>query len=194
MLTPASLILVCLLPSPRDLEIARLLGWYRIPFRSAPKVVAVDGLAFYQTGSFGDEAGKIEWTAAVRGHELTTRAELLKDESDHPRAGEEYYKIQLGPLERLPHPVVTDKWKRLTFLYTTGEYLLKARTLNDLVVQSDERSLLWQSLRERAQNEQLYKTDLPEADLPPDVLLGLLGIKELQEPYDTKVQENGNFD
>jgi hypothetical protein len=62
------------------------------------------------------------------------------------------------------------------------------------VVQSDERSLLWQSLRERAQNEQLYKTDLPEADLPPDVLLGLLGIKELQEPYDTKVQENGNFD
>jgi hypothetical protein len=153
MLTPASLILVCLLPSPRDLEIARLLGWYRIPFRSAPKVVAVDGLAFYQTGSFGDEAGKIEWTAAVRGHELTTRAELLKDESDHPRAGEEYYKIQLGPLERLPHPVVTDKWKRLTFLYTTGEYLLKAKTLNDLVVQSDERSLLWQSLRERAQNE-----------------------------------------
>jgi hypothetical protein len=194
MLTPASLILVCLLPSPRDLEIARLLGWYRIPFRSAPKVVAVDDLAFYQPGSFGDEAGKIEWTAAVRGHELTTRAELLKDESDHPRAGEEYYKIQLGPLERLPHPVVTDKWKRLTFLYTTGEYLLKARTLNDLVVQSDERSLLWQSLRERAQNEQLYKTDLPEADLPPDVLLGLLGIKELQEPYDTKVQENGNFD
>jgi hypothetical protein len=194
MLTPASLILVCLLPSPRDLEIARLLGWYRIPFRSAPKVVAVDDLAFYQPGSFGDEAGKIEWTAAVRGHELTTRAELLKDESDHPRAGEEYYKIQLGPLERLPHPVVTDKWKRLTFLYTTGEYLLKAKTLNDLVVESDERSLLWQSLRERAQNEQLYKTDLPEADLPPDVLLGLLGIKELQEPYDTKVQENGNFD
>jgi hypothetical protein len=194
MLTPTSLILVCLLPSPRDLEIARLLGWYRIPFRSAPKVVAVDNLAFYQSGSFGDEAGRIEWTAAVRGHELTTRAELLKDESDHPRAGEEYYKIQLGPLEKLPHPVMAEKWKRLTFLYTTGEYLLKAQTLNDLVVQSDERSLLWQSLRERAQNTQLYKTELPEADLPPEVLIALLGIKEFQEPYDAKVQENGNFD
>ena len=104
MLTPASLILVCLLPSPRDLEIARLLGWYRIPFRSAPKVVAVDNLAFYQPGSFGDEAGKIEWMAAVRGHELTTRGELLKDESDHPRAGEEYYKIQLGPLGEAAAP------------------------------------------------------------------------------------------
>ncbi|MCX6066007.1 MAG: hypothetical protein NT121_09660 [Chloroflexi bacterium] len=51
MLSPTSLILVCLIPTPRDLEIARLLGWYRIPFRSAPKVVAVDYLAFYQRGA-----------------------------------------------------------------------------------------------------------------------------------------------
>jgi hypothetical protein len=194
MLSPASLILVCLLPSQRDLEIARLLGWYRIPFRSAPKVVAVDQLAFYQPGSFGDEAGRIEWMAEVRGHELTTRAELLKDESDHPRAAEEYYKIQIGPLEKLPHPVIAEKWKRLTFLYTTGEYLLKARTLNDLVVQSDERALLWQSLRERAQNRQLYKTGLPEANLSPEVLIALLGIKELGEPFDAKVQENDSID
>ncbi len=178
MLTPSSLVLVCLLPAPRDLEIARLLGWYRIPFRTAPKVVAVDILAFYQPGSFGKEAGRIEWIAPVRGHELTTRAELLRDEPDHPRASEEYFKIQLGPLERLPHPILADKWKRLTFLYTTGEYLLKAQTLNDLVVQSDERQLLWQSLRERAESEQLYKTDLPEVDIPPEVLKALLGIKE----------------
>jgi hypothetical protein len=130
----------------------------------------------------------------VRGHELTTRAELLKDESDHPRAGEEYFKIQLGSLERLPRPVVSEKWKRLTFLYTTGEYLLKAKTLNDLVVQSDERQLLWQSLRERAENEQLYKADLPEADIPPEVLISLLGIKELEKPYVAKEQGNGDLD
>lgn len=194
MLAPTSLILVCLLPSPRDLEIARLLGWYRIPFRSAPKVVAVDTLAFYQPASFGDGSGRIEWTAPVRGHELTTRAELLKDETNHPRAGEEYFKIQLGPLERLPHPVVAEKWKRLTFLYTTGEYLLKAQTLNDLVVQSDERSLLWQSLRERAKNDQSYKIDIPEADLPPEALIALLGIKELQASYEPQETKNGNLD
>ena len=94
MLTSASLVLVCLLPTPRDLEIARLLGWYRIPFRSAPKVIAVDYLAFYQPGSFGAQGGRIQYTAAVRGHELTTRAELLKDEPNHPRAREEYFKIQ----------------------------------------------------------------------------------------------------
>jgi len=184
MLTPASLVLVCLLPSPRDLEIARILGWYRIPFRSAPKVVAVDYLAFYQAGSFGAQGGLVQYVAPVHGHELATRAELLKDEPDHPRAREEYFKIQLGALEKLKAPVKADKWKRVTFLYTTGEYLLRAKTLNELVIQSDERQLLWRSLRERAESEQLYKTNLPELDLPPEVLIALLGIKELEAPYD----------
>jgi hypothetical protein len=183
-LSPSSLVLVCLLPTPRDLEIARLLGWYRIPLRTAPKVIAVDYLAFYQPSAFGERGGQIEFIAPVRGHELMTRGELLKDESDHPRAREEYYKIQIGPLEKLPKTVVSEKWKRITFLYTTGEYLLNAHTLNDLVVDGDERLLLWRSLRERAENEQLYKTDLPDMDIPADVLAALLGIKELQEPYE----------
>lgn len=184
MLRPTDLILVCLLPSPRDLELARLLGWYRIPLRTAPKVVAVDYLAFYQTSAFGERGGQVEYVAPVRGHELTTRGELLRDEADHPRAREEYYKIQLGTLEKLPQPIRADKWKRLTFLYSTGEYLLNAKTLNDLVVAGEERLLLWQSLRERAEHEQLYKVDLPEADIPPEVLMALLGIKEEKAGYD----------
>jgi hypothetical protein len=182
-LTDTSLVLVCLLPKPRDLEIVRLLGWYRIPLRTAPKVIAVDYLAFYQPATFGEGAGKIESVAPVQGHELTTRAELLKDEAEHPHARDEYYKIQLGGLEHLPRPILADKWKRLTFLYTTGEYLREARTLNDLVVQSDERAVLWRSLRERAMNSQIYKTSLPEAELPPEVLLALLGIKEPAGAY-----------
>ncbi len=179
----ADLILVCVLPGPRDLEIARLLGWYRIPLRTAPKVVAVDYLAFYQPGSFGSAGGRIEYVAPVRGHELTTRLELLKDEPDHPHAHEEYFKIQIGGLERLPDPIPAGKWKRLTFLYSTGEYLLKARCLNDLVVADDQRAWLWRSLRERAGSLQTYQTDLPEADLPPDVLAALLGIHEAEVPY-----------
>ena len=109
---------------------------------------------------------------------------MLRDEADHPRAREEYFKIQLGALESLPEPIVADKWKRLTFLYTTGEYLLKAHTLNDLVVQSDERLLLWQSLRDRAEKNQTYQTTLPEVELPPGILMELLGIKENQPEYD----------
>ncbi len=117
------------------------------------------------------------------GHELTTRGELLRDEIEHPRAKEEYYKIQIGGLEKLKTPITTEKWKRITFLYSTGEYLLNAKTINDLVVAGDERQLLWRSLRERAENEQLYKTDLPEVDIPPEVFIALLGIKDLQGGY-----------
>jgi hypothetical protein len=190
MITPTSLVLVCLLPSPRDLEIARLLGWYRIPLRTAPKVVAVDYLAFYQPEGFGDSSGRIELIAPVRGHELATRGELLRDEADHSRAHEEYYKIQIGGLENLERPILAEKWKRLTFLYTTGEYLLKARTLNDLVVDDDERRLLWRSLHDRAQQEQLYKIDLPSVDIPPEVLIALLGIKESQESYDSNAPKD----
>ncbi len=182
----SDLILVCVVPSPRDLEIARLLGWYRIPLRTAPKVVAVDRLAFYQPSSFGERAGRIEFTAPVRGHELTTRAELLRDESDHPRAREEYYKIALGGLEILPHPIFAQHWKRLTFLYTTGEYLLRAQDLSDLVVDSEERSLLWSALRERAGAAQTYGAELPDVDLPPEALAKLLGLSESSAMYTTE--------
>jgi hypothetical protein len=168
------------------------LGWYRIPLRTAPKVVAVDYLAFYQPSSFGETAWRIEFVAPVRGHELTTRGELLKDEADHPRVHEEYYKLQLGGLERLSRPVLADHWRRLTFLYTTGEYLLGAQTLNDLVVSSaDERRVLWRSLRERALNSQTYKTNLPEPDIPADVLGALLGFKEAGEEYRLHARPEG---
>jgi len=182
MIQNTSLVLVAVINNPRDLEIARLLGWYRIPLRSAPKIIAVDYLAFYQTGAFGDDKWRIQFIAPVRGHELTTRVDLIKTELDHPRAKEEYYKIQLGPLEILDQPILAETWRRITFLYTTGEYLLKAQTINELVVHSDERQLLWQALRERA--VQGYESqEVPGVDLPDEVLAALLGIKESVEKY-----------
>lgn len=182
MIQLTSLVLVAVVNNPRDLEIARLLGWYRIPLRTAPKVIGVDYLAFYQTGSFGDDKWRIVFVAPVQGHELTTRSELLKSEPDHPRANEEYYKIQIGALERLSKPILADTWRRITFLYTTGEYLMGASTVNDLVVQSDERQLLWQALRERAV-QKYGDQESPEIDLPDEVLSILLGIKEQTESY-----------
>lgn len=173
-----ALVLVVVVTTPRDLEIARVLGWYRIPLKSAPKVVAVDYLAFYQTAGFGgNERWRINYFAAVRGHELTTRAELIRDEPDHPRAGEEYYKIQIGALQALDRPIVAEHWRRITFLYTTGELLRLALTVNDLVVRAEERAILWRSLRERALSSGLYNSEeLPEEsfDLDP-VLLAMMG-------------------
>ena len=176
MIPPEALVLVAYLPTPRDMEIARLLGWYRIPLRRAPKVITVDYLAFYQASAFGEEhRWRIETCAEVRGSELTTRAELLRDEPEHPHAREEYYKIQVGPLQTLPHAIPAKRWRRITFLYTTGELLMRAATVNDLVVRSEKREILWKSLRERALHAGAYRAEeLPELPIDP-AILALLG-------------------
>ncbi|MEX2144109.1 MAG: hypothetical protein WD740_05895 [Anaerolineales bacterium] len=166
------LILVAFLPSPRDLEIARVLGWYRIPLRSAPRVVAVDYLAFYQPASFGEgHRWCIELVAPVTGHELVTRQQLFKEEVDGPRSGEEYFKISLGSLHALPQPIPAIDWKRITFLYTTGERLVDAKSVDDLSVQDEERQLLFHALRERAKEKQQYSTlHQPEFPFDPELL------------------------
>jgi hypothetical protein len=184
-----ALILVAVMTSRRDLEIARLLGWYRIPLRSAPKVVSVDYLALYQTGGFGKEGRwRIQHFAEVRGHELTSRAELFKDEPEHPHAREEYFKLQLGSMQTLPQPILAGNWRRITFLYTTGDLFNKARTVNDLVVRSEERQLLWRSLRERAiQEDGSAAASLPELELDPAVMLFLGEFAKM-----SKSEENGS--
>jgi hypothetical protein len=183
---PHALILTAIVPSPRDLEIARILGWYRIPLRFAPKIVHVDYLAFYQPGSFGGKHGHcIEMVAEVNGVELTTRKELVREEPHHPRADEEYYKIQIGPLIELARPIRADKWKRITFLYTTGAYLSKAEKIVDLVIHSDERKFLWRNLKEKAAEFQ-SKIGLQEEnpDLNEDVFIFLGDLKLIRENPD----------
>ena len=158
----------------------------RIPLRFAPKIVNVDVLAFYQASAFGrDHQWRIESFAPVRGVELTTRGELLKDEPAHPRANEEYYKLELGPLQLMGKPILAGKWKRVTFLYTTGELFYRAKTINDLVVRSEERAVLWRSLRERALEGSLYRTeDIPEFPLDPNILALLGDFDRITESYD----------
>ncbi len=177
-LSPSDLVLVALMPSQRDLEIARVLGWYRIPYKTAPKTVSVDALAFYQTARFGDEKWSIHYVARVVGHELTTRAELLRTERDHPRANEQYVKLQIGSLERLAKPIPSRSWRRITFFYTTGERLLQANEINDLIVDSEERELLWTALKERgltAERKYEVKRGI-ELDFALMCQLGVLGV------------------
>ena len=176
-LPESALILVAILPNQRDFDIARLFGWYRIPLKSAPKVISVDYLAFYQTKAFGEgERWQIAYVAEILGHELTRRGDLLQSEANHPRAHEEYFKLQIGPLQQLEKPIPAGDWKRITFFYTTGEQFKDAETINDLVIKSqDEREILWHTLRERALKANEYKAQsLPESIIDP-IILALLG-------------------
>jgi hypothetical protein len=79
---------------------------------------------------------------------------------------------------------VAGKWRRITFLYTTGLYLSRAHAINDLVVRSEERDVLWRSLRERALASSRYQADdLPEIALDPLLVefLGALTAKTREE-------------
>ena len=181
LINDTALILVSILPNQRDFDIARMLGWYRIPLKSAPKVISVDYLAFYQTAAFGEaDRWKISYYAKVLGHELTKRQDLLQDETQHPRAHQEYFKLTIGPLQRLPKPINSKNWRRVTFFYSTGKHLLNADFLSDLIVRDDERDILWRSLRERALKSNEYKAEqLPEVLIDPEILalLGMLNKK-----------------
>lgn len=149
------LVLVAVINQPRDLEIARVLGWYRIPLQTAPKTMRVDWLAFFQTAVFGEERWSVRYIAQVRGYEMVTRQDLLQDETDHPRAKEPYFKLQLGPVLELPRPIPSRRWKRFTFLYTLSGRLLEARDVKDLRISSPSaRNRLWKMVRERSRQVQ----------------------------------------
>lgn len=166
---PTDLILVCIVPQPRDLDIARTLGWYRIPLVSGPEIIAADFLAFYQPASFGpDHKWQIEYIARVEGYELALRVDLFKDEPDHPNAMNEYFKMELGTVRNLAKPITAGDWKRITFFYTTGDLLMNANTIAELQVPAEERGVLYRSIREKAIKEQGYDAS-KTPDLPIDL-------------------------
>lgn len=141
-------VLVAVMNDPRALEIVRTEGWYRIPVRRAPIRVGADYLAFYQTAAFGpEERWAVNYYAPIRRYRIVRRRDLLSQENDHPRANDKYYKIEIGPLEPLPHPIPSRRLRRITFILTTLKRLLTAEEINDLWLGSRVDEQLWESLK-----------------------------------------------
>ncbi|HWQ14823.1 MAG TPA: hypothetical protein VNL77_18635 [Roseiflexaceae bacterium] len=131
-LDPAARVLVCVVTRPADLELARTQGWYRVPVRRAPRGLAAEHLAFYQTAAFGAERWAVRYLAAVRRVTLATRRELLPHEFAHPRADERYFRFDIGPLRPLPLPLPARRLRRVTFIPTTLGQLLRAHDVAEL--------------------------------------------------------------
>ncbi len=145
---PDSSVLVAVLNAPRDFALAQTEHWYRIPQKTAPKFFPPDFVAFYCIKAFGPDAFSVRWYAQVRGHELLTRRDLLPHEAQHPRARDPYYKLQLGPLLELPHAIPSKRWRRLTFVLTTGDRLFSAWEINDLILGPHEHDVMWRALKD----------------------------------------------
>jgi hypothetical protein len=146
---PDDRVLVAVMNRPKDFEVARDEGWYRVPEKRAPRSLFFEYVAFYFTGAFGDEKWAVHYYARRLGHELVTRRTLLPDEPDHPRAGDLYYKLQLGPLQRREPPIVSLRWRRIAFIHTTWDRFEAAEEINDLFVEGGEYvDRLYHALRE----------------------------------------------
>lgn len=131
-LTEDAAVLVAVLPRQRDLLIAREQHWYRIPLAHAPRNVAAEALAFYQTAAFGTERWAVRYIATVAQIAIATRGELLPDEAMHPRAHDRYLCFRLDAVETLPIPVPSRRLRRIVFIPTTFGQLLRARDVTEL--------------------------------------------------------------
>jgi very-short-patch-repair endonuclease len=122
--------------------------WYRIPVRTAPSDFArFKWLAFYQTRVFGDEKWAVNWFARVVRVTRVRRIDLLPGEPGHPRALDEYYRLEIGPLQRLERPIPSTRLRRIVFIPTTLARLKRAREINDLFCDSPIENRLYSRLR-----------------------------------------------
>ncbi len=158
-------VLVAYVPHPADFEFIRKANWYRIPQRYAPKGLYAEYIAFYFGRRFGAEKWAVHYYARNLGHELFKRIDLLPDEPDHPRAQDIYYRIQLGQLIRRKEPIMSLRWRRITFLHTTWDRFQDAAEINDLFVEGGEYvDRLYATLKDEGiQAERNYQVREPDA-------------------------------
>lgn len=146
---PDDRVLVAIMNNRRDWDIAQDEGWYRLPTKHAPSDTPnFDYLAFYFTKVFKDDRWAIHYYARIEGHELLTRRDLIPSEPDHPRAGQWYYQLQLGPLQHKIPPIISTRWRRITFIVTMGDRFMQAVEINDLFERESPAGQLYVQLKE----------------------------------------------
>jgi very-short-patch-repair endonuclease len=158
-------VLVAIMNSTRDFEIARTQQWYRIPKESAPdnvKTRLIQTIAFYHTNIFKEEKFSVRYYASVTNISEVKRKELLPDEINDPKAEYIYFKIEFGPLLQLKEPIISQHGRRIIFIPTSWYKFLKAREINDLFNGTKLEEILWEKLVEKniaAERELFYAVD-----------------------------------
>ena len=145
-------VLVAIMNNLLDFDIARNQHWYRIPVGSMEKWLKErwppKWLAFYQTKIFKEEKYAIRYYARVKAIERKHRWQLFPDEPrDSDKSNKLYYKLWLSPLQHLPQPIFSRRWRRIGFIPTTWEKFINALEINDLYDESPLEDLMWAQLR-----------------------------------------------
>lgn len=141
--------LVAVLTNTRDFAIAQEEHWYRIPERTAPRMLRkARWLAFYHTAVFGEAKWAVHFVAPIKRVDRLLRRDLLPNEAEHPRASEPYLRLEIGELEKLERSVPSARQRRIVFIPTTLAKLRAAREINDLYHDSLLEDQHWTALRD----------------------------------------------
>jgi very-short-patch-repair endonuclease len=144
-------VLVAIVNNLADFAIVREQQWYRIPVSSVSKWLRnrwpPEWLAFYHTKIFGDLAYAVHYYAPIISISEKARRELLPDQPNDYRSMRRYYQLHLGPLQRLPNPIFSRRFRRIVFISTTWAKFMQAVEINDLYDESPLEDRLWAALR-----------------------------------------------
>ena len=123
--------LVAAITRCKDLRLARDERWYRIPLARMPLGVTAEYLAFFTAARVaGKERSGIYWYARLAGVELLRRRDLLPEERQ--RAGELYYRLQLGDWQTCARPILNPEGRVFAFIHSTWDRFCQARRISDL--------------------------------------------------------------
>jgi hypothetical protein len=131
-------VLVAVMNSLADWDLACTQRWYRIPTTQVETLKqqgywSPQWLAFYQTKVFGAEAYAIKYYAQVNQIREVYRWELFPDKLSDARSEERYYKLEWSSLETLEHPIVSQRLRRITFIATTWHQFSTATAIEELL-------------------------------------------------------------
>lgn len=140
-------ILVAIVNNMRDFAIINEQHWYRIPESSVKKWLKdrwpPQWIAFYQTKAFGSEAHAVNYYAQVIEIKRVLRTDLFPNEIPGKNSSKRYFQLILGPLQKLPKPIPSRRWRRIVFIPTTWQKFVNAVEINDLSDESPLEDRLW---------------------------------------------------
>lgn len=140
-------VLVAILNNLRDFTIAREQHWYRIPVSSADKWLRwrwpPQWLAFYHTKVFGPLAYGVHYYAKVINIRKAHRWQLFPDRPRDEKSDRLYYQLSFAPLQQLPEPILSRRWRRIVFIPTIWRKFRRAIEINDLYDESPLEDRLW---------------------------------------------------
>jgi very-short-patch-repair endonuclease len=163
-MTNSNTVLVAIMNSKKDFEIANTQKWYRIPVKPAPKIVKEGSLqiiAFYHTKVFENQKYSIQYYGIVTNISIVKRNELFPEEPRNEKTDNDYYKINFQPLLKLEHPIISRRGRRIVFIPTSKEKFFRSTEINQLFNDSILEDILWERLVDKkiaAERQLFYKT------------------------------------